>query len=104
MDEFQVSLSGKKVEGRFWKYEGKMTDEKGKGKDGNGKYPPAVFLRISKAGTSLYGFTPDEGIKAGYTLVVNRSDLIALLKGKNKNGDAVEFAKMGILKPTGNVA
>lgn len=58
-------------------------------------YPPAVFMRISKAGSSLYGFTPDSGIEGGKSLVMNRADLIKLLKGE------VEYVKVGILDPSG---
>lgn len=90
----QVSLDGRKIEGRFWKYEGrKVTDMVDKG-EGNKTYPPAVFFRLSKAGDSLYGFVPDEGIKKGHSLVMNRGDLLKLLKGES------DFVKAGILEPT----
>lgn len=103
MNEEQISLDGRRIEGRFWKYEGRkanMTTEQkdsplGDGGDVQKTYPPAVFMRVSKAGTSLYGFVPDEGIKGGKSLVMNRADLIKLLKGE------VEFVKVGILKPAG---
>lgn len=75
----------------LWEYQGikvkKMAETK--------KYPPAVFMRVSKAGTSLYGFTPDEGIEGGKSLVINRADLVKLLKKE------VEFVKVGILSPSG---
>ena len=91
MAEFQISLDGRRIEGKFWKYECKKVEKMAEKKE----YPPAIFLRVSKAGTSLYGFVPDEGITGGKTLVINRADILQLLKKE------VEFVKVGILKPNG---
>lgn len=90
MKEFQVSLNGKVIEGKFRKYESRKVEKMAETKE----YPPAIFMRVSKAGTSLYGFTPDEGVEGGKSLVMNRADLIKLLKGE------VEYVKVGILSPS----
>ncbi len=91
MKSIQTSLNNREVCGRYWKYEGRKVGMATEQKE----YPPAVFMRISKAKTSLYGFVPTEGITGGKTLVMNRADLIKLLKKE------VEFVKVGILEPSG---
>lgn len=98
MDETQLDLDSKVIiplcvnNARvLWEYQGKKNNKMAEKKE----YPPTIFMRISKAGTSLYGFTPDEGVEGGKSLVVNRADLIKLLKGE------VQYVRVGILSPSG---
>ena len=102
----QTNLNGKRIiplcvnnAKVLWDYQAKEMDNT---KAEERQYPPAVFLRKSKKGTTYYGFVPDGGIPDKRTLVVGRQDLIDLLRGKNAKGEPVEFAKMGVMEPSSN--